>query len=310
MLAQHQFASKRPLHVVAATARIVRPSPAKSRKDIINIATDHYDPGLIAIDRDIIQYFDYASIMPPASELPVMPAGCDTQEKIQFAITYAAQLFRLWRRKEDGTVSTMFNGQNASEAIAERLLRGWPIHRPDHVFNGFSYPTARNAVLQETIAGSDCLKSIANHLLKTGISTGFTVADAAFLALAFPLSFRDMYLAKAQLALRLVAQVIAGALGQPVKTELTSRADNELPRVLRALGILRYSKELACKVDGGIALAKGDPAENVIRSSTILAMEEMAQTSGLSVELIDSALRTNSDIAGTAKFHLIDTNEY
>jgi Queuosine salvage protein len=63
--------------------------------------------------------------------------------------------------------------------------------------------------------------------------------------------------------------------------QLTAFADYKLPQVLRQLGILIYTAELAEKVDRMILLEPGGPEEVEIRANTIWA-----------VELIRQALRT------------------
>lgn len=55
--------------------------------------------------------------------------------------------------------------------------------------------------------------------------------------------------------------------------QLTACADYKLPKVLRQLGILEYSGELASKIDNKIELPKGSEEEIEIRASTIWANE-------------------------------------
>jgi hypothetical protein len=57
--------------------------------------------------------------------------------------------------------------------------------------------------------------------------------------------------------------------------QLTAFADYKLPQVLRQLGILRYTRALAQKVDQKILLESGDPEEVEIRANTIWAVELM-----------------------------------
>lgn len=61
--------------------------------------------------------------------------------------------------------------------------------------------------------------------------------------------------------------------------ELTAFADYKLPQVLRHLGILRYEKPLARKVDGRICLNAGSPEEVEIRANTVWAVELIRQKS-------------------------------
>lgn len=55
--------------------------------------------------------------------------------------------------------------------------------------------------------------------------------------------------------------------------QLTAFADYKLPQVLRQLGILRYSENLARKVDGEMPLEAGGLEEVEIRANTIWAVE-------------------------------------
>jgi len=55
--------------------------------------------------------------------------------------------------------------------------------------------------------------------------------------------------------------------------KLTAFADYKLPQVLRHLGILRYARSLAQKVDQRIFLEAGSPEEVEIRANTIWAVE-------------------------------------
>ena len=59
--------------------------------------------------------------------------------------------------------------------------------------------------------------------------------------------------------------------------KLTAFADYKLPQVLRHLGILRYARALAQKVDQKIFLEVGGPEEVEIRANTIWAVELMRQ---------------------------------
>lgn len=58
---------------------------------------------------------------------------------------------------------------------------------------------------------------------------------------------------------------------------LTAFADYKLPQVLRQLGILRYTRALAKKVDQKILLESGGPEEVEIRANTIWAVELIRQ---------------------------------
>ncbi|MGV8073247.1 MAG: queuosine salvage family protein [Syntrophobacteraceae bacterium] len=59
--------------------------------------------------------------------------------------------------------------------------------------------------------------------------------------------------------------------------ELTAFADYKLPQVLRALGLISYSAELAEKIDSRKKLKSGCEEEIEIRAITILAVEELKE---------------------------------
>jgi hypothetical protein len=59
--------------------------------------------------------------------------------------------------------------------------------------------------------------------------------------------------------------------------KLTAFADYKLPQVLRHLGILRYSPELADKIEQRILIEAGSREEVEIRANTIWAVELMRQ---------------------------------
>ncbi len=60
---------------------------------------------------------------------------------------------------------------------------------------------------------------------------------------------------------------------------LTAFADYKLPQLLRALGIIEYSPDLANKVDNQELLPAGSPDEVEIRAATIYSVNELAKQS-------------------------------
>ncbi|MGQ9601829.1 MAG: queuosine 5'-phosphate N-glycosylase/hydrolase [Candidatus Bipolaricaulia bacterium] len=118
-------------------------------------------------------------------------------------------------------------------------------------------------------------------------AAGKAVELVRSLARDFP-SFRDEALYKGQRILFYKrAQIFAADLwlafgGQDWGSftdvdRLTAFADYKLPQVLRQLGILRYSLELAAKVDRLEPLPPGSPEEIEIRANTIWAVELLRQ---------------------------------
>ena len=69
----------------------------------------------------------------------------------------------------------------------------------------------------------------------------------------------------------------AGAATFPDVGDLTCFADYKLPQVLRHLGALQYSAELARRVDNWEELQPGEPAEVEIRAATVVAVERLRE---------------------------------
>ena len=71
---------------------------------------------------------------------------------------------------------------------------------------------------------------------------------------------------------------------------LTIFADNLVPHVLRADGVLSYAPELAQRVDGGIALAPGGAMEVEIRACAVHACELIARRLAVAPRTLDNWL--------------------
>ena len=88
---------------------------------------------------------------------------------------------------------------------------------------------------------------------------------------------RVFFYKRAQLVISDVYQIFKSrGLGDLKNVErLTAFADYKIPQVLRRLGILGYSQELAAKVDNRIPISHGSKEEVEIRANTIWAIELM-----------------------------------
>jgi hypothetical protein len=76
-----------------------------------------------------------------------------------------------------------------------------------------------------------------------------------------------------------------------INTELlTAMADYKLPQLLRFMGVLKYSDDLASRVDTWELIDSGSREEIEIRSATIWAIEFVSQKLGISAGLADRAI--------------------
>lgn len=139
----------------------------------------------------------------------------------------------------------------------------------------------------------------------------------------FP-SFRDqegeaVFNKRAQLAVGMLTSRLAGT-GQfdtPDVDQLTVFADYQLPRGLRAMGILQYDDALADKVDNGKPIEKGSQMEKEIRAHTIVAAQllinEMKKRPGfekLDARGLDSYLWSTARKDKNSRPHVTVTTAY
>jgi len=91
--------------------------------------------------------------------------------------------------------------------------------------------------------------------------------------------------------------------------DLTAFADYKIPLVLRKLGILVYSEELATLVDNKIEIIFGDPKEVEIRANMIWAVELIRKELGVTAMDVDHYLWLLSQ-GNTDPYHLTRTIYY
>jgi hypothetical protein len=134
--------------------------------------------------------------------------------------------------------------------------------------------------------------------------------DAQLLAESFPQAYGDRYLKKAQLTLIFIAAAWNTLHDTPCRLDITAAADYQLPKVLRTLGLLRYSDDLAAMVDNGRLIEAGSKEENAIRAATIRACDLLAEQFNATTQDVDSWLWLNRNVDRNARFHLTRTTAY
>jgi hypothetical protein len=111
---------------------------------------------------------------------------------------------------------------------------------------------------------------------------------AALLAEGMPFFDDSGFYKRAQIAANDL--VLAGVADFADVDRLTVFADNLLPHVLRAEGVLRYAPELAERVDAGVELEAGEEMEREIRACTVHACEGIAARLGVPPRTLDNWL--------------------
>lgn len=190
--------------------------------------------------------------------------------------------------------------KDLSQKIDEKLIKQY--------FGDIPEAPSRIEILKESL-NPELLKSASEIIissLKKGVidtNLGWDVAEIMVK------SFKEPYLKKVQLALYEI-HLQAKSLGLESTESLTVAADYQLPKVLEAMGILKYSEKLTTKINNYEILEVGGTMERAIRAATIIACEEISTQKGISIPTIDRYLWLARNNYKDKKFHLTKTTAY
>lgn len=250
---------------------------------------------------DIVRYvpealpFEALSALPKESLAEGTPLGLQKPEQIvQYCLILNSINHQFWSMGTDGAMVRYSHdgkvGALAMHAGIERLVdeRGFELQAPLTTgdiavyFGSIPDPEVRCRILNEAFANSGVLAK--NLLSET--DAGWTVMDALNVAQTLPAGYKDDALKKAQLALYMASQALQ-AVGVHVAVELTVFADYQVPKVMRHLGQLEFSSDLAAKIDRGELLQADSVEERAIRAATILCAEDTSKRSGVPTGQLD-----------------------
>lgn len=124
-----------------------------------------------------------------------------------------------------------------------------------------------------------------------------------------PVSYKDPYLKKVQLALYEISDVFKNH-GINKECDITVAADYQLPKVLEGLGILEYNKDLMKKIDNFELIEEGSREEKSLRAATIIACENISYTHKISIPALDRVLWLARNNFKNKNFHLTKTSNY
>lgn len=264
---------------------------------------------LVAIDNERIDHFARATIG-SHFKLPIWDSGHhyfdDTEKTVAYFLVLDSLNFCFWPGKGQKKWETEYQSKTLSgyiglaASLKRVVLKGSPITEA-----GFLSEISRDN-LRQLLAGTNELPLMkerqeilrelgrvlledyqgkAAHLVEEAAGSALRLASSLAEKLG---SFRDMAWYKDRKVLFLKrAQIFAADLYGAFRgtnwgrfadvEELTAFADYKVPQVLRHLGILIYSPELAAKVDNRILLSPGSGEEVEIRANTVWAVECIRQ---------------------------------
>lgn len=201
---------------------------------------------------------------------------------------------------------------NLAVACAVRGMKAeLEMHDLQGLFGDIPAASSRLELLEEVLNAERLLSAATYLVARVENEDQLGWGDAALLAYLFPKCYEDQYLKKAQLTLMFIAaEWRAMNCGRQVALDVSAAADYQLPKVLRALGVLEYSTYVASLVDQERTIEANSDIERAIRAATLHACDALATQFGVSIEAVDFWLWQQRNVAKTDKFHLTRTTSY
>jgi hypothetical protein len=300
----------------------------KSKDELYALAERDFEAGAgaVIINREVLR-----TLKPSEKPFSLMGAGLKGRavgEKLEHAVAYILVLNALnwmfWDRSADGKKTFTryaFEGEVGAVGMRKAFTRGWGDDTSPAtliaaleeegvtgIFGDIPAPLLREQCLIDVL-GSNLDKAVYAICEAAVNRQQLTFKEAVLVQELFPVSYRDVYLKRAQLALAEVAGHLAES-GTSVELDVTAFADYQVPRVLRGIGVIEYSDSLAARIERQELIAEGSREERAIRGATIIACKEMAQWLGTSDAAIDNYLWTKRNAVGNTPFHLTVTTDY
>lgn len=298
-----------------------------SKQTILDLAENDYRPSIVLVDSLMAD-----EIAAQSASMAVRESSLDywypfnknwaLQPAAVYWTVFSAQAFRFWRINTAGRTEKLhYSGVTGSNAMLAIIKDCWntettsavafDLQRFQGAVSGQPAMGERVDIASELSAGWERLSAIVAEMVLKARSQALSVSDAGELAEAFPRAFGDPYLKKAQLAVSAISGLVKSQHPEAEDAvDLTAMADYQVPRVLRALGVLRYSTALADKVSRHQLIDAGSEEENAIRAATVLAVEQISQRANLSSAVVDNLIWSSQSVAGSDNFHLTETTSY
>lgn len=305
----------------------MRRNSPRTRSDLIALARADYRADLVAIDADAIHSHSWPIDALSPMTITLDPAFAEAKaDALAFLVLMTSINYQFWNVSDSGEFRRYhFHGESGARALWRAFSDAWGqgchtrtqfttaalTRGVSQMFGDIPSPESRQEILSELLENSERLDSTCQAVAqRIAGRREVLIEDAALLADRFPLAFGDPYLKKAQLALSMFAAHLRGPAMAICTSDLTAFADYQVPRVLRALGILDYTQSLADAVDRGVLIPILSAGERAIRAATILACEDIAKAAGATPADVDNLLWQSQSAAGQTLFHRTRTTWY
>jgi hypothetical protein len=272
-------------------------SLAKQR--IYEIAHQHANPDIAWLDEAEIRgrFFFPEPLQFTSPRLNDLAIGARLEHTIAFLLLMNSIDFQHWQLLPSGG-HVKFQayqrlGHTGSDGVRIALLDAWGdgathelfqerlgTHGIEPIFGDISEPAAREANLKCVLKDDGrTLVEMSAELAAATRAGSLTTDHAARIEAAFPEAYGDAYLVRAQKVLLLIAGHLASQ-GQPTHLNITTLADNESVRVLRARGFINCTRELVEHIDSGRLIPMNTAEEQALRSAVVLTGLRLAERMG------------------------------
>lgn len=299
---------------------------------VLEVASQWYDPSIAKVNDEAIR----------ALELPEFKIGAEASmaagslgrpwvDDITLSLAINSINYQFWDVSPSGEfIRYAFDGVQGALGMRQAFEAAWadpesPISRARQgtpltaasvaqVFGDIPAIESRVEILNEVLLprgeGPESPVDMFARELEGDVKARQTLdtTQANRLAQVFPLSYGDQVLKKAQLAVSEV-WVKGREHGFDYDCSLTAFADYQIPNILRAMGVLEYSNDLADKIGKYQEIPYESNEEKAIRGASLLAVEKIAAQAGAPVATVDHYLWTRRKEAATP-FHLTFTTAY
>lgn len=301
----------------------------RTRAGVLEVADGWYDASRVALNEEAIRTLPVGTIIPPpVGETSLeIDASSPLSDAAEFAIAMGAINHMFWSLDDDNAfVRYGHNGQIGAIAMSAAFEDAWmdpssPIRQArdyripltvatiQQTFGEIPDPEGRARILNQILLSNElaAFGEEAEAIAARGGS--FDTGFAARLADAFPDGYADEVLKKAQLATSAVWRSAVGRGFENSTAELTAFADYQIPRVLRAMGLLDYASDLAAAIDSEQLIEADSRDERALRAASILAIEQLALAQGVGVADVDYWVWLQRKLP-KEPFHLTLTTNY
>lgn len=302
-------------------------NPQSAKERLLAQSHRDYQPELVAIAPDAISRLPVRAdrFSHATTGLSGKPAGQTPEGAAAYSIVLNSLNFMFWTPTPEGMARYHWRGASGADGLTAALDHVWgeastPVRLHEHLgsgaeqavvdaFGDISMPRRRAHFLREVLF-EDQLEKAAAELAAAGNTGRLTSDDAERLAKRFPVAYgQDTYLMRAQLAIMWFARYLIDQ-GINVDCDVIVAANYQMPRVMRSIKVLRYSPELAAKIDRYTLILRNSPEERAIRAATVLGTQSMAQHLGVSEHAMVNVLWKNRLACGAMPHHLTITTDY